>query len=199
MIRGNDMKKNLQEAISEDREYYFGKGKRRIYRMLTHNPLYQRGKYIIVARKVGYYSLYKKSVFKRVLYLYYLRKKHILGEKLGIELGPNEFGRRIRIYHNNIVVNRGTIIGNDCELYGNNCIGNKGSDSNPLEAPVLGNCVSVGVGTKIVGKINIANNVKISSMSFVNKDIKEAGTVYGGIPAKKLKNQKGGGKWDNYQ
>lgn len=178
------MNKVLREAITEDKKYYYGGGVKRLYRMITHNPLYQRGKYIIVARKAGYYFLHRSSLISKMRFLYYSRKKNILGEKLGIELGPNEFGRRIRIYHNNIVVNGGAIIGDDCELYGDNCIGNKGSDSAPLDAPILGKGVSVGVGAKLIGKIHIADNVKISSMSLVNRDIDEAGALYGGVPAR---------------
>lgn len=155
--------------------------------MITHNPLYQRGKYIIVARKVGYYFLHSNSLINKIRFLYYSRKKNILGEKLGIELEPNEFGRRIRIYHNNIVVNGGAIIGDDCELYGDNCIGNKGADSIPLDTPVLGKGVSIGVGAKCIGKIHIADSVKISSMSLVNKDIDGTGTLYGGVPARMIK------------
>ena len=73
-------------------------GGKRIYRVITHNPLYQRGKYIIASRKAGYYFLYSNSLINKIRFLYYSRKKNILGEKLGIELGPHEFGRRIRIY-----------------------------------------------------------------------------------------------------
>lgn len=177
----------MREIILEDKEYYYGGGVKRIYRVITHNPLYQRGKYIIAARKAGYYFLHGSSLINKIRFLYYSRKKNILGEKLGIELGPHEFGRRIRIYHNNIVVNGGAIIGDDCELYGDNCIGNKGSNSSPLDAPVLGNSVSIGVGAKCIGKIHIADNVKISSMSLVNKDIDETCALYGGVPARIIK------------
>lgn len=180
------MNKELREIIYEDKVYYYCKGIKRIYRMITHNPLYQRGKYIIVARKAGYFYLHNNSLINKILLLYYSRKKNILGEKLEIELGPHEFGRGIRIYHNNIVVNGGAIIGDNCEFYGNNCIGNKGSDFEPLGAPVVGNNVSFGVGANAIGKIKICSNVQISSMSLINKDIKESG-VYGGTPAKLLK------------
>lgn len=161
---------------------------KRVYRIVTHNPLYQRGRYIIVARKAGYYLLNSNSIIHKLLSLYYTRKKNILGEKLGIELGPNVFGRRLKIYHNNIVVNGGAIIGDDCELYGDNCIGNKGSSSVSLEAPILGKGVSLGVGVKAIGKIRIADNVKVSSSSLVNKNIDEKGSLYGGVPAKLIKN-----------
>ena len=61
------------------------------------------------------------------------------------------------------------------------------ADSIPLDAPVLGNDVSIGVGAKCIGKIHIADNVKISSMSLVNKDIDDTGALYGGVPARMIK------------
>ena len=39
-----------------------------------------------------------------------------------------------------------------------------------MDAPVLGNGVSIGVGAKVIGKIQIVDKVKISSISLVNKD-----------------------------
>lgn len=178
------MDKELRSIIKEDKEYYFDKGYKRIYRFLTFNPLYRRGVYVIIARKAGYYSLNHQSLWSKLKLMYYSRRKNKLGEKLGIEIGPNIFGRRIKIYHNNIIVNVGAVIGDDCELYGDNCIGNKGSKFNPVEAPIVGNGVSFGVGTKAIGKIKIADNVRISSMSLVNKNLDKEGALYGGIPVK---------------
>lgn len=80
----------------------------------------------------------------------------------------------------------GGVLGDDCELYGNNCIGNKGSSFAPLDAPIIGNSVSFGVGANAIGKIRVCDNVKISGMSLVNKDIIEEG-IYGGIPVRLLK------------
>lgn len=180
-------KHELKILIKEDKQYYFGNFCKRIKRFLTHNPLYQRGKYIIICRKVGFYFLNNDSLKGKIMHAFYTRKKNILGEKLNIELGPNTFGKRIKIYHNNIVINAGTLLGDDCEFYGNNCIGNKGSDFEPLGAPLVGNNVSFGFGANAIGKIKICSNVQISSMSLINKDIKESG-VYGGTPVKLLKN-----------
>lgn len=181
-------KKQLRELIREDREYYFGNLTLHIGRILTHNPVYHRGKYIITCRKVGYYSSCHDTILGRIQLWYYKRKKNKLGERLGIELGPNEFGRRLRIYHNNIVINAGAIIGNDCELYGNNCIGNKGSASEALEAPIIGDNVSFGVGANAIGRISICDHVQVSSMSLVNKNITEAG-LYGGVPAQMIRSK----------
>lgn len=100
-------KKELVELIREDKEYYFGSPTKHIVRLLTNNPLYRRGKYIIVCRKVGFYNSNPNTLIKKMLLAIYTRKKNVLGEMLNIELGPYEFGRRLRIYHNNIVVNGG--------------------------------------------------------------------------------------------
>lgn len=179
------MKKKISIIIKEDKAYYFGTGTKHIYRFITHNPLYMRGKYIITCRKLGYYQS-TSGLFSKICVLYLQRKKNVLGEKLHIELGTNEFGRRLRIYHNDIIVNGGAVLGDDVELYGNNCIGNKGSLFEPLIAPVVGNHVSFGVGAHAIGKIKICDDVQISSMSLVNKDIMEKG-VYAGIPVKLIK------------
>ena len=129
--RGARMKKKISMIIKEDKAYYFGTGIKHIYRFITHNPLYMRGKYIITCRKLGYYQSTSGS-FSKICVLYLQRKKNVLGEKLHIELGTN------------------------------------------------------GVGAHAIGKIKICDDVQISSLSLVNKDITEKG-LYGGIPVKLIK------------
>lgn len=180
------MNQIMKEIIKEDKVYYYGEPLKHIGRLLTHNPLYQRGKYIIVCRKYGYYATNNNSILNKFLCIYYSRKKNILGSKLNIELGPAQFGRRLKIYHNNIVINYAAVIGDDCELYGSNCIGNKGSFYEN-QAPCLGNNVSLGVGSSIVGNVKIADGVKISGMSFVNKNLEIKNALYAGVPAKFIK------------
>lgn len=175
-------KKELNEIIKEDKKYYFGAPKKYIGRVLTHNPLFRRCQYIILCRKVSYYQK-QGTLLGKLISLYYIRRKNVLGEKLHIELGANEFGRRLRIYHNDIIINAGAVIGDDCELYGNNCIGNKGSNAPALAAPVLEKGGSLGVGTSIIGPVNVADGIKISGMSFVNKDLDCPNSLYGGVPA----------------
>lgn len=99
-------KKELKEIIKEDKSIYFGKiNAIYLYRKLTKNTYYEIGKYIIIARKAGFYKNHK-SIFNILKCIYYDRKKNKLGQKLNIELAPNEFGRRLRIFHGNVVVNR---------------------------------------------------------------------------------------------
>lgn len=179
------MNRQLKDIIGEDKRYYYGSGMKFVYRYLTHNPLYRRGQYLILCRKIAFYNKHADSVLGKIRLMIYQRKRNILGEKLHIELGTSNFGRRLRIYHNDIVINAGVIIGDDCELYGNNCIGNKGSGADPLAVPIIGDNVSFGVGSNAIGNILICDNVRISSMSLVNKSINEAG-LYGGVPAKMI-------------
>lgn len=180
------MNKDIKEIIKEDKDYYYGNPQKHIGRLLTRNPLYRRGQYIIACRKAAYYDR-QGTVIGKLLSFYYKRRKNILGEKLHIELGTAEFGRRLRIYHNGIIVNAGAIIGDDCELYGNNCIGNKGSQEEPLAAPIIGNGVSFGVGANAIGHIYIADGCKISGNSFVNKDLTSPNSLYGGVPVAFIK------------
>lgn len=59
------------------------------------------------------------------------------------------------------------------DLYRDQCVRNKGLISVTLDAPTLGKGVSHGVGAKVIGKIKIAGNVRVSSMSLVNKEFNE--------------------------
>jgi serine O-acetyltransferase len=69
----------------------------------------------------------------------------------------------------NLSVGPGVLIG----LRG---VGHKG-------APVLGNDVYVGVGAKILGKINVGDNVRIGANSVVVQNVPSSVTVFG-VPAK---------------
>ena len=105
------MDRELREIIKEDKAYYYSSGLKRVYRFFTHNPVYQRGRYVVLCRKAGHYAINQSHLMNKLLFLYYARKKHLLGEKLNIEFGPAKFGRRLKIYHGNIVVNGLAIIG----------------------------------------------------------------------------------------
>lgn len=181
-------KKELNEIIKEDKEIYFGKFSfKNIFKRLTKYPYCEIGKYVILCRKAGYYTNNRKGLWNWVLCVYYTRKKNKMGQKVNIEFGPNEFGRRLRIYHGNVVVNGYCHIGDDCSLYGSNCIGNKGVGYDLKDVPQIGNNVSIGVGTKVIGNIKINDGISISSVSLVNKNLEESNSLYAGIPVRFIK------------
>lgn len=84
-----------------------------------------------------------------------------------------------------LVINGNAVIGENCRIQEGVCIGStNGSD----RAPRIGNNVFIGSGAKIIGDIEIANDVAIGAGAVVVKSIKEPGTTWGGVPAKKLSN-----------
>ena len=147
--------------------------------LCDHNYLIWR--YVRALRITEYH--YNKG--HSIRYWIYQRRKNILGSKLGITIWHNTVGEGLKIWHyGSIVINGHAKIGKNCQLHGENCIGNKGDFDN--RAPVLGDNVDVGIGAKIIGDIYIADDVRIGANAVVTKSCNTKGAVLVGIPAKKL-------------
>lgn len=175
--------KEIKEIIKEDKRLYFEENvQKRLFHKIVKNFSYYIGKYIIYARLSGYYKENRKSFKNKILCIYYMRKKNKLGLKLNVDIAPSYFGRNLRIWHGNIVINYDAKIGDNCQLHGNNCIG---VDKN--QCPLIGNNVDIGVGANIIGGAVIANNVIIGANSLVNKSFIEENIVIAGVPAKRIK------------
>ena len=92
----------------------------------------------------------------------------------------------LTIYHSNgIIINAKAKIGKNCKLHGDNCIGNDGIHDDDL--PILGDNVDVGIGAKIIGKVEIRDNVSIGANAVVLKGKYDADSIIVGIPAKIIK------------
>lgn len=102
----------------------------------------------------------------------------------GIEIHPGAIiGKRLFIDHGmGIVIGETAQIGDDCTIYHGVTLGGTGKDTYKRH-PTLGNNVMVGCGVKILGPIEIQDNVKIGSNAVVLKRV-EKGTTVVGIPAK---------------
>jgi serine O-acetyltransferase len=102
----------------------------------------------------------------------------------GIEIHPGaEIGRRLFIDHGmGIVIGETTQIGDDCTIYHGVTLGGTGKDKNKRH-PTLGNNVMVGCGSKLLGPINIGDNVKIGANAVVLHPIPSDCTVVG-IPGR---------------
>lgn len=119
------------------------------------------------------------------MYLWYIRKRNRLGNKIGLEISTELIGKGLKIYHFNNVVNPGAIIGDNLHLHGCNVIGNAGPGD--LRCPVIGNNVMLGAGAKVIGNVTIADNIKIGAGAVVVSSFTEPGITIGGVPARKLK------------
>lgn len=117
--------------------------------------------------------------------IFFRTRKNILGSRLGLTIPEGVFDRGLHIWHyGNIVVNKCARVGVNCQLHGDNCIGNNGKST---EAPVIGNNVDIGVGAKIIGPVQIADNIKIGAGAIVVSSFTEEGITIGGVPARKIK------------
>lgn len=125
------------------------------------------------------------SKWHLLMYLWYIRKRNRLGNKLGIEASTELIGKGLKIYHFNNVVNSGAIIGENLHLHGCNVIGNAGAGD--LRCPIIGNNVMMGAGAKVIGNVIIADNIKIGAGAIVVTSFTEPGITIGGVPARKLK------------
>ncbi|HEY0939944.1 MAG TPA: serine acetyltransferase [Steroidobacter sp.] len=88
-----------------------------------------------------------------------------------------EIPRRTRVgpglyigHHGAITVSSGAVIGRNCNLSQNITIGVSGQGGK-RGAPTLGDNVYVAPGARLVGKINIGNNVKIGANAVIYKDL----------------------------
>lgn len=120
-----------------------------------------------------------------LMYLWYIRKRNRLGNKLGLEISTELIGKGLKVFHFNNVINSNAVIGKNLHLHGCNVIGNAGNGD--MRCPVIGNNVMMGAGAKVIGNVTIADNIKIAAGAVVVSSFTEPGITIGGIPARRLK------------
>lgn len=180
-------KKTLREYIAADNNWLIPKGVKQqaISRFAAYQALPLK-RYLKYLRYQEYYiNTACGNKLKGFCALYFERKKNRLGTRLGIEIGPNCFGKGLNLYHGgNIVINPDVRAGENCSLHGSNCIGNNGKTPH---VPTLGNNVDIGFGAVIIGDVNVADNIKIGANAVVNRSFTEAGCTVAGVPARVVK------------
>lgn len=179
-------KKDLNDYIAADNNFLMPENfKESFVAHYVQYPTIVLKKYLYYLRKQEYYiNNAQGNKFNGIIGLYYERRKNRLGNKLGIEIGPNCFGKGLSIWHiGSIIINPATKVGENCTLHGNNCIGNNGRNQ---AVPRIGNNVDIGYGAVIIGDIDIADNVIIGANAVVNRSVLEPGSTVAGIPAKRV-------------
>ncbi len=181
-------KNKLREIIEADRKaysaYIFPNWKRYIMCLLKREPVMWIYKWQIISRRCDYYHK-NPSFLNNILYIFYVRRRNVLGKKLGLEIMSENIGKGMLIYHFNNVINGGSIIGENLHLHGSNVIGNAGPQD--LRCPIIGNNVSLGAGAKVIGGVRIEDNIKIGAGAVVVHSFLEPGITIGGVPAKRIK------------
>lgn len=155
--------------------------------VITRNQIWMRYRFLKHARLYSFYSQCVSNGKKicKPLKIYHLCKKNILGYRLNYEIDTKNIGEGLYLCHNGpIVINPNAVVGDNCILHGDNCIGNDGKTN---RCPIIGNNVEIGVGAKVLGEIVIANNIIIGAGSIVVSSFEEEGITIAGVPARKLK------------
>lgn len=169
-------KSDYREYVLSDKAALFISKKRP--GLLDHVWKYER-----LLRLTEYYHNVRSDLIGRVLYYVLRILLDHAGNKLGFDIPINCCGKGLSLAHRDVIINEKASIGENCRIYSGVVIGSKGSGGG---SPTLGNNVFVGTGAKLLGDITIADNVKIGANSVVIESIHEAGTVWAGIPAKRI-------------
>ncbi|SHJ40615.1 serine O-acetyltransferase [Hathewaya proteolytica DSM 3090] len=138
------------------------------------------------------YPFIHALIVYRIAHFLYTKKLFFLSRLLsqisrfftGIEIHPGAvIGRGLFIDHGfGVVIGETTVIGDNVTLFQGVTLGGTGKDKGKRH-PTLGDNIIVGCGAKVLGPINIGNNVKVGANSVVLKDVPPDCTVVG-IPGR---------------
>ncbi|MEM9538749.1 MAG: serine O-acetyltransferase [Cyanobacteria bacterium P01_E01_bin.42] len=109
---------------------------------------------------------------------------HIARFLTGIEIHPGAtIGKGVFIDHGmGVVIGETAIVGNYCLIYQGVTLGGTGKETGKRH-PTLGENVVVGTGAKVLGNLQIGNNVRIGAGSVVLREVPSDCTVVG-IPGR---------------
>lgn len=158
----------MKDLFSQD--FYRNTGSRiSPSRLFIHYLFSHQVRFLRVLRKANH----RMTIFRKLRLWRYSRK-------YGLEISPNaKIGRGLYLGHPyNITVNGAARIGDNCNLHKGATIGicNTGKLKG---APIIGNCVFVGINSTIVGKVVIGDDVLIAANSFVGFDVPSHSVVIG--------------------
>lgn len=176
-------RKDLKEYIKADRARY---GLRKILLLgrILNDESYYVTKFLYCLRHLEYYKNNSDKLLFKIPLVYWFLRHRYLELKLGIRISPNVVGKGIYIPHfvGGIIINA-LRVGDNCIFNSGVIVGNK---YNPKDKPIIGDNVEITIGSKIIGKVNIGNNVIVAPNSVVIHDVPD-NTVVSGVPAKIIK------------
>jgi serine O-acetyltransferase len=136
--------------------------------------IYRMGHYLSKTPILG-------SIF-RVLLEYFIRIVYSSDISFRSQIG----GGLVIVHGHDIVIGGAVKIGKRCKILNGVTLGNKDTESSLNQQPTVGNNVVIGSGAKLLGLINIGDNVIIGANSVVINSF-PANVIIAGIPAKIVK------------
>lgn len=144
-----------------------------------------------VLRKCEYYNNCNKIIFGII----YKIKLRLLSNKYQIRIPINTCKKGLKIMHiGSILLNPNCSVGENVAFHINTALVAKGTNS---DAPKIGNNVVLGIGSIIVGGVEISNNIAIGANSVVTKSFIKEDVAIAGNPAKVI-SENGRTKWNKY-
>lgn len=183
--------KDLKYLIYTDLYRAYGEYKKgRILKTLFTNTGYLTCKYITMFRICNYMTRTSKTKIGKILTKLMVVKLNKMQIYYGIQIRhTTNIGKGLYIPHaGTIVVNAGTVIGDNCTILQGVTVGSNFFKER-YGAPIIGNNVYIGAGAKIIGSIRIGDNVTIGANSVVTKDV-PSDVVVAGIPATIISHKK---------
>lgn len=157
--------------------------------MLDSIPWYQRifhinkrAKFLRILRITEWlHNGREKNRWMWIPYFFYSRKLDRLRYSCGFDIPLNVLGYGVFLaHHGSSVINGCARVGNYCCIMNNLCIADAVNTR-------VGDGVYFGTNVVVCKKSDIEEGVKISALSLVNKPLKVKRSLYGGVPAKLLK------------
>lgn len=133
-------------------------------------------------KSLRYYEYYTNTNHPlKFWYRFYNRR---LGLKYNLAIPINKVGYGLYIPHieGGVIINCKSI-GYGCRINSGVVVGNKHTNT---QVPTIGNCCNLSVGCKVIGDINIGDNVLVAPNAVVVSDVPN-NCIVGGVPAKILK------------
>jgi serine O-acetyltransferase len=147
---------------------------------------------VVACYRFGHWACrLRVPVFGKLMRIFYVLSNAIISARIGTELRPRAvIGRRFEVHTSwAILVDNGVVIGDDCIINTGVVLANK-ANGRAEGVPKVGNGVTMGVGSKIVGGVTIGDNAFIGANAVVSRDV-PPGHIAIGIPAqcRPLKNR----------
>lgn len=135
-------------------------------------------------RKAEYLHNCKSSGLNQIYYKFIQYRLFRAQVRTGFSIPMNVFGPGMSISHlGPVVINGFAKVGKNCRVHPFVTIGMDGRNDN---VATIGNNVYLSTGAKIIGDIQICDNVVVAANAVVVSSITEENSVVGGVPAKTI-------------